>query len=93
MEEGRAAGTSPDLTVAPNPMADRAEVSYHLTQPGRVSCVVYDAAGNRRAVLANGTQPAGAHRLSWRTSVPAGAYLCRLETPAGTRTARLVKTR
>jgi len=80
-----------NLAVRPNPAWDRADISYSVERPGYVSCVLYDAAGNRRAELVSSRKTAGAHRLVWHAAVPAGAYLCRLETPSGSRTVRLVK--
>ncbi len=75
-----------------NPVARDVTIRFSLTQAGSVSCVVYDAAGNRVAQLADGQMDAGEHRLCWNAdAVPAGIYLCQFSTSAGTQTVRLVK--
>ena len=80
------------IRVTPNPANSDASISFQLERGGPVSCLVYDAAGNRVAQLADGSYAAGTHRLSWNAaSVPPGIYLCQLETSAGSRTVRLVR--
>lgn len=75
-------------------MTDRAEVSFQMHSSGPVSCMVYDAAGNRVAVLADGHLPAGDHRLAWdATAVEPGIYFCQIVYGDETRTARLTRVR
>jgi len=89
--EQPAAGLGSTL-VAANPVADNATIRFSLAQAGLVSCLVYDAAGNRVAELADGRMAAGEHRFTWNAgAVPAGIYLCQLATDAGSHTVRLVK--
>jgi len=78
----------------PNPVQGRAQLSFRLEQRSRVSCVVYDAAGKRAAVLLDGTQDQGDHVLSWDASrLSPGVYFCELEAGAASRSVRFVVAR
>ena len=82
------------VRVTPNPVTDRADVSFQVHRSGSVNCMVYDAAGNRVAVLADGLLPAGEHRLTWdATSVEPGIYFCQIVSGDDKRTARLTRVR
>ena len=51
---------------------------------------VYDALGRLVQTLVDGTQPAGAHRVTFdAANLPSGVYLYRMETPAQTITRQL----
>jgi hypothetical protein len=59
-----------------------------------VSCIVYDAAGNRVSSLAAGAQAAGEHQLTWNAAgVKPGIYFCKLVAGGSTYTARLARVR
>jgi len=80
----------------PNPAVARTTLRFTLPQAGRARLSLYDASGRRVAVLADGAQGAGTHALAWdlrdeagRTVSP-GLYFAHLETPAGSRTQRVV---
>lgn len=82
------------LRLAPNPTQGSTLVSYQLTRPEQVSCVVYDATGRTVDVLFDGVQDAGAHSLSWDASrLSPGVYLCQVVSATGSSFSRLVKTR
>ena len=82
------------VRVVPSPVTDGATVSFQLHHGGPVSCVVYDAAGNRVASLADGFRAAGDYRLKWNAAAATpGIYFCTLESAGETRTARLTKVR
>jgi len=84
---------------APNPFGARTSLSFHLGQEGPAALVILDAAGRVVRELARRTFPAGATRITWSgedsrgVPVPAGVYFARLESPAGSRTRRVVRTR
>jgi hypothetical protein len=64
---------------------DEVAVEYQLRVPAHVRAAIHDAAGRRVGVLEAGDQPAGMHRLSWRTdaqgrNVGPGAYFVILNT-------------
>ena len=81
------------LTVAPNPTAGRAAVSFGLAEGGVVRVSVYDALGREVAVLADGPHGPGRHDLSFEAGpLPSGVYVVRV-AGADVRTARLTVAR
>ena len=82
------------LSVAPNPSLGATTISYSLAAPMVVRLTVLDATGREVALLVEGTQAAGTHTVPFGSAaLPTGLYTCRLSTPAGSRTSRLVLTR
>src|SRR5690606_12613201 len=80
--------------VYPNPATGRATLAFTLPAPGPVRVEVFDVVGRRVAVLAEGFRAAGAHTLAFAPgALPGGVYVCRLTTPAGTRSRPLVVLR
>ena len=68
----------------PNPLRGAAVVSYVLPAPGTVRLSVFDAAGRRVSVLADGAHGAGRHEARLDAGgLAAGVYVLRLETPGG----------
>ena len=71
-------------------------VTYEIPRGGHVRISVFDLAGRRVAVLADGTQATGAHSVSWtdRTldgpGLPAGVYFVRIESEGWSNEARIV---
>ena len=93
-EESQGSVPACELRAFPNPHGDHTQVSFSLERAGAVTCRVFDAAGNRVADLANGRMHAGQHSLIWDAGdAGPGTYFAELQTPAGTRCARLVKAR
>jgi hypothetical protein len=94
IEEANGTPVTHSLRVLPNPVSARATVGYSLPRSAVVSCAVYDAAGNLVTRLADGTQAAGRHELTWNaTGVRPGVYFCKLVASGTTCTARLTKVR
>jgi subtilase family serine protease len=81
------------LTLARNPIFDRAELSYELTTGDRIRLSVYDVSGKLRAELAQGERRPGVYRVDWSfAGLACGTYLVVLETASGKRrVATLVK--
>jgi hypothetical protein len=83
----------------PNPFAASTEIPYTLPSPSHVSVRVYDVTGRLVRTLLDATRPAGAGRVTWDgrdasgRSAPTGVYFVKLTTPAGERTARMIKMR
>ena len=78
---------SPQLAQnAPNPFNSQTVLSYFLLEPGPTRLEVFTLTGQRVAVLHQGLQKAGYHRLRWDgrdntgRSVASGMYLYRLVT-------------
>ena len=83
----------------PNPFNSQTVLSYILPKPGLVRMEILTLTGQRVAVLRQGQQEAGYHRLSWNgrddTGRPlaSGVYLYRLVTTEGVLTRKLVLLR
>ena len=68
------------LPGAPNPFPQSTKISYYLPTVEVVRLVVYDALGRKVAVLQNGAQSAGWHKVIFDASdLASGIYFCRLE--------------
>jgi glucose/arabinose dehydrogenase len=82
------------VVVHPNPFSGRAVVGYELAAGSAVRVAVYDVLGREVAVLVDGERPAGRHEVVLDgSSLPAGAYLVRLEAGGRVETARLTLVR
>jgi hypothetical protein len=87
------------LGARPNPFAASTEIPFSLPSPSHVSVRVYDVTGRLVKTLLDATEPAGAGRVTWDgrdasgRSAPTGVYFVKLNTPAGERTARMIKMR
>ncbi len=87
------------LQNAPNPFNSETVLSYFLLEPGPVRLEVFALSGQRIAVLHQGMQQAGYHRLHWDGrddaghSVASGAYLYRLVTSEDILTRKLILLR
>lgn len=87
------------LGISPNPFNPRTTISFTLTERGRVCVDVLDARGHRQALIVDDVLDAGEHQREWNGSdrsgrrLPSGSYLCRLSTPGGTWTSKLLLLR
>ena len=94
------AGPAPDAqslrlgAPAPNPVARRAHIPFHLPAPAHVRAEVVDVRGRVVRVLADEDRPAGSGELALDASgLAAGVYLVRLRTPSDARTVTLTVVR
>ena len=84
---------------APNPFNSQTVLAYFLHAPGLARVEVFALSGQRVAVLHQGQQPAGYHRLRWdgrddaSRPVASGVYLYRLVTDETVLTRKLVLLR
>ena len=84
------------LPNRPNPFNPETEIRFELRRAGSVRLGVYDVAGRRVAVLADGVRAAGGHHVTWRGRddagrlLPSGAYYVRLETAEGRDTRKVM---
>jgi len=82
------------LSAQPNPFRSNLEVSYFLPRREQVSLVLYNAAGQMVRMFANGSEPAGIHRLRWDANeAGAGIYFLRLKAGSFQATRRVVLLR
>ncbi|MBN2172428.1 MAG: T9SS type A sorting domain-containing protein [Candidatus Krumholzibacteriota bacterium] len=81
-----------ELTPAhPNPFNPATTLRFSLPRPARATLAVFDVAGRRVALLADGPLPAGRHAVRWEAAGQAsGVYLARLECEGAVRVRRLV---
>jgi len=78
----------------PNPFNGETMISFTLSSPSSVSLRVFDTEGRQVAVLLNGVQEAGTHRVRWEAGDNAsGIYLCRLETGGKRETIKMLLQR
>ncbi len=103
--EGRTTG--PDATDAgapdaltlyapsPNPFVSSTIVTFEIPRIERVTVGVYDLTGRRVAVLADGIQAAGLHKLAWSGSdgQGSGVFLVRVEAGDRVLTRKVLKVR
>ena len=82
------------LSVYPNPVCERAEIQYCLTQNSNVQIVLTDLAGRQISTILNEYQSVGEHRTKIdATALPAGIYLIRLESKGEYITEKVVVSR
>jgi len=72
--------------VAPDPVRDRATVTFAVSRRGPVSLELVDAAGRTGARLFAGTLPKGRHHVDWRAErgLARGTYFLRLNRAGAT---------
>ena len=79
------------VAVYPNPMNDKAKVTYCLPTEGSVTLTVYNTWGNVMETLVNGRQDAGLHQVELDSSQWAsGVYYCRLTCGSQVRVIKMV---
>lgn len=85
--------------AGPNPFSGGTAIRLNLPAAGRVRVAVYNVAGQLVRELMNGTAGPGPLVRSWDgtgsngSAAAPGVYVCRLETPGGTRQIKLVLAR
>ena len=84
---------------APNPFNSQTILSYFLPKSGMVRLELFTVTGQRVAILHQGPQQAGYHRLAWEAQddaghpLASGIYFYRLETTNGILTRKLTLLR
>ena len=84
---------------APNPFNSQTVISYFLPESGPVRLELFSVTGQRVAILRQGHQQAGYHRLHWNARdsagrpLASGMYLYRLVTEEGILTRKLTLLR
>jgi len=73
------------LSIQPNPFNPQTVIRFELPRPGAVRLDVFDVAGRRVALLADGILAAGDHRVTFvADGLASGVYTCRLSAPGST---------
>lgn len=84
---------------SPNPSRERTRFRFQLPIQEVASLAIYDLSGRRVRQLAAGLMAAGPHESTWDgkdedgAAMASGLYFARLDTPAGTLTQRVVRSR
>jgi hypothetical protein len=79
----------------PNPFNPSTLIEFSLTAPGHVHIDIFNMMGQHVRTMADGVQPAGAHRLIWDgrddggRKLGSGVYLYRLTSDEGTLTRKM----
>lgn len=87
------------ISLAPNPVFQKATIHYQLPVTGKVKLSIYDPAGRLVRTLVQTQLPAGSYSVVWdgkddnRREVANGIYIYRLEAPNGTATIKMVLIR
>jgi hypothetical protein len=83
------------FAVSPEPVRDRATVTFAISRRGQVSLELVNAAGRTEARLFAGTLNQGRHDIAWRAGrrLPAGTYFLRLDNAGGTRVREVMVVR
>ncbi|MDP2360287.1 MAG: hypothetical protein Q8O14_05990 [bacterium] len=82
------------LEAWPNPFNPTARVAFELAEAGPVRLALFDLAGRRVAVLADGSHAVGRHELTLDGArLAGGLYLLRLETARGTNNLKVLLLR
>ena len=75
--------------VRPNPINPSTELTFSLSQPGRIRIRVYDVRGRLVKTLLDENRPVGDQSVTWNGSdsrngsVPSGVYYFRIQAPQG----------
>jgi hypothetical protein len=78
----------------PNPFNPSTLIQYSLERPERVELEIFSVLGERVALLVDEVQQAGPHTVTWNGATsPSGSYFCRLRTPTGVATRRMLLVR
>lgn len=82
--------TPPTLHCYPNPAKDLFNIDFSLSHSQTASIVLLDMMGRQVATIANNHYQAGVHQLSYNvSSLPAGIYLVRIQSDAGSVTQKV----
>lgn len=85
-------GNSISLTSYPNPFNGSTSIQYSIIEAMEMEVAVFDLVGNKVAVLANGKQAAGPHKIEWNAEgVSSGAYLLKVTSEKGAAARLIIK--
>ena len=76
----------------PNPFTSVTHISFYLSRADRIKLSVVDIHGREVEVIYHGFKGPGAHIIEYHPDkLPHGLYYCKLETPSGVITRKMVK--
>lgn len=75
----------------PNPFNSATAIEFYLARESRVTLSVFDVNGKLVEKLVEGILPHGKHRITFNAeSLPSGIYFCRLVSPQGALTKKMI---
>ncbi len=78
----------------PNPFSNRIHISLDVRSTAIFQIELVDLLGRSVAIIADGPLATGSHSFAWEPDgLPAGIYICRVQSPAGTAARTLVLVR
>jgi uncharacterized protein (DUF362 family) len=91
-ESGRPVAVTGLFEVSPEPVRDRATVTFAVSVPGPVSLELVDATGRAKASLFSGSLDQGRHVVNWHAGrrLAGGTYFLRLNSGGATRTRKVL---
>ena len=81
--------------IRPNPVNPKTEITFRLTQAGRVGVRIYDLQGRLVKTLLDENRPVGNQTVTWNGSnarsatVPSGVYFVKIKAPQGEEVQRI----
>ena len=63
----------------PNPFSYATTIRYKIEKASDVSIEMFNAVGQKVAVLVNGKKQAGTHNIQWKPTVSRGIYFCKMQ--------------
>lgn len=82
----------PDITFS-NAIGGVKDISFSIFSPGMINISLYTVSGKLVSTLLKGNYEKGIHRVTVKSSVPAGAYIMRMTTQSAEVTKPLMMTR
>ncbi|MBS1913217.1 MAG: T9SS type A sorting domain-containing protein [Bacteroidetes bacterium] len=81
-------------SVRPNPFSNRSEIGFTVGSAGETTVEIYNAVGERMALLYSGRLSAGEHAAIWDAAgFPSGVYHCRITSGAWAASRMLILAR
>jgi hypothetical protein len=84
-----------NLSVSPNPVTNHSTITFSAAAAGKVSLGIYDMNGRLMTTIFNGVVEKGLQRQVSFDAVQfnSGMYVCRLQTPTGTISQKIIVRR
>ena len=83
---------SNSLAVYPNPVSNRAQITFNLKEQSNIKIDIYDLSGRLVENIVNGEQPAGKFSKAWNRSsnIASGVYILQIDANGKRSTSKLL---
>jgi hypothetical protein len=95
-DTAKESGKRPRIANYPNPFNPTTTIAFTLDEPAHVSLSIYSVDGRRVRTLVDAPRPGGLNEVQWDgrdghgTPVASGIYVCKVRTPAGVLTRKMI---